>query len=72
MSEKYGITDSTKEIIHAGWYSTQVHRRKIVEKARESLTAINREFLHEWMANWNNEDYFYDQEDITKIIIKKS
>jgi len=67
MSE-YGNTDSTKEIIRTSRGKTSIYRRKIVEKARDSLTAVNREFLHEWMQNWNNEEYYLDQEDMTKIM----
>ena len=47
---------------------TSIYRRKIVQNARQSITEINREFLQEWMQNWNNEEYYLDQEDITKIM----
>ena len=40
----------------------------LVREARQSIMAINREYLHEWMENWNNKEYFLEQEDITKII----
>ena len=47
---------------------TSDYRKEIVENARESIRDINREFVHEWMQNWNNEEYHLDQEDMTKIM----
>ena len=57
-----------KKIIRKSRGSTSIYRRKIVENARQSIIEINREFIHEWMQNWNNEEYYLNEEDITKIM----
>jgi len=48
--------------------NTHQYRKRIVKNARKAIFKINREFLGEWMDNWNNEEYYLDQEDITKIV----
>jgi len=67
MTNNFQDTEN-KKIIRKNRGKTRIYRRKIVKNARKSLTEINREFLHEWMDNWNNEEYHLDQEDITKIM----
>ena len=48
--------------------NTYQYRKRIVKNARKAIFKINREFLDEWMDNWNNENYHLDQEDITRIV----
>ena len=48
--------------------NTHQYRKRIVKNARKAILKINREFLGEWMDNWYNDEYYLDQEDITKIV----